>query len=401
MLLSSSSSSAPSLPVIKMNYFAIFILLFVCLNCEAVDSNLACQVYDAKAKSLEKTCGSCTATQLTVDAATLEYLKFSNCDSAEVLNTTKLYPNIRELDISNSNYSTIDWFNTRLFNLKFLNASHNRIENITNFLRNAPHVTAVDLSHNLLRSITIESFGTLNELIDINLANNLIQHINSNAFSKISTNLEHIDLSNNNLVGIPELPTCQKLRILHLEENTIKNFTCQRIPWRDTFSALYLSWSYVERFDGSPEHCKRFRVVLDSDVEGILRTTNGSTVTYELQCNQHSFRKLRSFRAGRDVFHNVETLIETFDSVLSELDVSGNAINRWDQVNWKRFTDLRKLALSNTQLHTFNLDMLGGAPNLESIDISDNQLDQLDGLGTLKQFQHLKEVKFILQFLPS
>lgn len=397
--LSASSSLSP--PLIKMKYLAILILLLVCLYCEA-NENSVCQVYDAKTKSLEKYCGgslpsNCSAASASAgsqpinDAASLENLKFQKCDSADVLNTTKLYPNIRTLDISNSDYNTIDWLNVQLNNLMHLNASHNKIENITNLLHQfVPHIKTMDLSHNKLHTITIDSFGTLNELIDINLSNNLLQHINADAFSKIATNLEHIDLSNNNLVGIPELPACKKLRILHLEENTIKNFTCQRIPWRESLSAIYLSWTYVERFDGS-EHCtdKEFRVIWNGDEEGILRTTNGSTVTYELHCNQQSFRNLRSFRAGRNAFVNIVTLIGSFDSTLNELDVSGNAIGQWDQMELKRFNDLRKLALRDTQLKYFNLDMIESARFLQSLDISNNHLDQVQSISTLRIFGYL------------
>lgn len=380
-----------------MKHFAIFILLFVCLRCEASD-NLVCQVYDAKSKSLEKYCGgslpyNCSAVASAIDASQLESLKFRECDIAVVLNTAKLYPNIRTLDISNSQYNTIDWLNIQLNNLEHLNASRNQIENITNLLEHAPRIRKIDLSHNKLQTITIDSFGTLNELIDLNLSGNLLEHINANAFSKIAANLEHINLSNNNLFGIPELPACKKLRILHLEKNTIKNFTCQRIPWRESLSAIYLSWTYVEQFDGD-EHCmdKRFRVIWNGDEEGILRTTNGSSVTYELHCNQESFRNLHSFRAGRNAFINVVALIGSFGSTLNELDVSGNVIGPWDQTELKRFINLSKLALSDTHLESFDLSMIEEAKHLQSLDISNNRLAQVQSISSLNRFENLTEL---------
>lgn len=378
-----------------MNYSAIFILLSVCLYCEA-NNNLVCKVYDSKTRTLENYCGGrlpadCSATALAVDDA-VDNLIFRKCDSVQVLNTTKYYPNIHMLDVSHSGYNNIDWFNIPLLNLKIFNASHNEIENITNLLQNAPRVIDIDISFNRLRIVTNESFGTLNDLIDINLSNNWLQHINPDAFAKISTNLEHIDLSNNDIVGVPELTHCAKLRILHLEDNVIRNFTCQRIPWRDTLSAIYLSWRYVVRFDGSPEHCKQFRVIWDAESEGILRTANESIITYELHCNQHSFENLRSFRAGHNVFLNVDALIESFHSKLNELDVSGNAVTKLYPMDFKRFTDLRKLALSDTKLHTFDLDVFSGARYLQSLDISNNGLSYIHNLELLRTFSQLKEL---------
>lgn len=393
-----------------MKYLAIFILLFVCLYCEA-NADLVCQVYDEKTKTLEKYCdGSFKGTlpyncstaaaaasgQPSIVASFVEKLKLIGCGSAEVLKTTKLYRNIRVLDISQSGYQHLEWMSlmTQLNNLKLFNASHNEIENLTDLLHSALHVNEIDLSFNKIRTISMDAFGTLNKLISIDLSNNNIQHINSNGFSKICTNLQHIDLSQNWLVGIPELPACKKLQILHLEENTIKNFTCQRIPWRDTLSAVYLSWTYVERFDGN-EHCdgKQFRVIWDGDNEGILRTTNGSIITYELHCNQQSFRNLRSFSAGRSAFGNITYLMRSFDSQLRELDVSNNVIGMWDQAELKTFVNLRKLVLSGTRLAHFNMEMIEGARYLESLDISDNPT--MDGgvqsISTLKTFRHLKE----------
>lgn len=376
-----------------MKCLAIFTLLFVRLHCEA-NNNLVCKKYDSETKTLENYCGGplpadCLTTALAIDA-TVENLKFRYCDSAVVLNTTKFYPNILKLDISCSEYSNIDWFNVPLMHLKMFDASNNSIRNIKNLLQTAPRVIDIDLSFNQLTIIESDSFGTLNDLIDINLSSNWLQHINPNGFAKISANLEHIDLRNNSLVGIPELPNCNKLRILHLEDNAIKNFTCQRISWRDTLSAIYLSWANVEQFDGSSEHCKRFRVILDADKDGILRTSNESVITYELLCNQNSFQNVKRFRAGHNKFQNIYALFDSFGAELHELDVSGNSLAKLYQKVFKKFVQLQKLALSDTQLHSFDLKTIQNPNRLELLDLSNNCLDQIQNLGWLDKFVELK-----------
>lgn len=389
-----------------MRVFTIFSLLLVCLYGKASEIELVCQVYDAATNSLEKYCGrhlpqNCSASPPSIDPLLIKKLKFHRCNSTEVLNAAKRYKNVRVLDVSNGQYSTLDWFNTPLNRLKIFNASHNQIENITDLLAHAPYVRSIDLSHNKLRSISIDNFALLNDLSSINLSFNSLEHINSNGFSKISVSLEHIDLSNNQLVGIPEFLICKKLRVVHLEENTIKNFTYQRInAWHETLTAIYLSWTYVERFygvGGGGTHGtdnvaakQRFRVIWDGDSEGIIRTTNGSTITYELHCNQQSFRNLRTFIAGHSTFINVIDLIRSFDEKLIELDVSGNVIGKWDQLELKRFIHLERLVLSDTRLAQFNLAMIENAQNLGVLDISNNNLDQLHNLMVLSRFPHLK-----------
>lgn len=59
------------------------------------------------------------------------------------------------------------------------------------------------MSHTKLRSVSIEYFAMLNDLSSLNLSFNFLAHITPNGFSNISVRLEHIDLSNNELVGIP------------------------------------------------------------------------------------------------------------------------------------------------------------------------------------------------------
>lgn len=88
---------------------------------------------------------NCSASPPSIDPLSVEKLNFHGCDSDEVLNSTKFHKNIRDLDVSNSKYNTFDWFNAPLDNLKFFDASHNPIENITenitDFLANALYVT--------------------------------------------------------------------------------------------------------------------------------------------------------------------------------------------------------------------------------------------------------------------
>lgn len=375
-----------------MRCLALFVLFTVSV-CGA--NNLECQLFDESTKSLERYCGifkgilpiNCSKDP-SIDASVVKQLKLNGCDSEIVLDAIKTYKNVRVLDISQSGYKSLEWLNLELESLMVLNASYNEISNISKLIQNAPYVNVIDLSHNKLTTINQASFGRLDSLLKIDFSHNLLEHINFDFFAA-SINLEFIDLSNNNFLGLPGFPQSSKLKTIHLEENTIKNFTCQRVPWESSVS-VFLSWNYVELFNGH-KYCegKHLRIVRDADDEGIFSTAEG---TYELHCNDQSFRNLRYFRAGRNSFMNVIDVINSLDRPLSTLDLSGNVIDKLDLNTFKRFINLHELSLSDTKLVHFDFGMVQSEKSLQSLDISYNNLKRLNNLALLRNFVELKKL---------
>lgn len=372
---------------------AILLVLFAISACQA--NNLVCQLFDVNSKSLEKYCGlfkgilpvNCAKDQ-NIDPSEVKQLKLNGCDSVIVSEAIKKYSNVRVLDISDSNYKTLDWLDLQLEYLQILNASHNEISNITKLLQHVPSINEVDLSHNKFQTLTWTSFGQLDTLTKLDLSHNLLEHINSDIFFA-SINLEFVDLSNNNFLSLPEFPHTGKLKTIHLEENTIKNFTCQRIPWMSSVS-VHLSWTYVELFDGH-DYCdgKQLRATWNSDNEGIFTSSDGN---FELHYNAQSFRNLRYFRAGRNAFSNAIDILSSFGEQLSHLDLAGNFLGHLDINTFKKFVNLNELSLSDTKLVHFDFGMLQSDTTLKSLDISYNHLKRLNNIALLKNFVQLKEL---------
>lgn len=373
---------------------AILLVLFVISSCQA-NNNLVCRLFDESSKSLEKYCGlfkgilpiNCAKDQK-IDPSEVKRLKLNGCDSVIVSEAIKKYSNVRVLDISDSGYKTLDWLDLQLESLQIFNASHNEISNITKLLHKVPSINEVDLSHNKFKTLAWTSFGQLDTLTKLDLSHNLLEHINPDIFFA-SINLESVDLSNNNFLSLPEFPHSGKLKTIHLEENTIKNFTCQRIPWMSSVS-VHLSWTYVELFDGH-DYCdgKELRVTWNRDDEGIFTTADGQ---FELHCNGQSFRNVHYFRAGHNAFSNVIDILNSFDEPLSHLDLAGNYLGQLDINTLKKFANLNELSLSDTKLVYFDFGMLKSDRTLKSLDISYNHLKRLNNMALLKNFVQLKEL---------
>lgn len=363
------------------------LVLFAISKCDAND--FLCQIFNENSKSVEKYCGlfngvlpnKCSK-DLNIEPSDVNRLKLNGCNSAIVVDAQKNYNNLLVLDISASGYNTLDWINLRLEYLQIFNASYNEIPNITTLFLYTPNINEIDLSHNKLKKLNSTSFGQLNTLVKINLSYNNLEHINFDVFAA-ATNLESIDLSNNNFFSLPEFSHNGKLTTIHLEENMIKNFTCQRIPWMRSIS-VYLSWTYIKMFDGH-EHCKekQLRVVWNNDVEGIFGTQNGS---YELHYNSQSFHNIRYFKAGRNSFSNAMELLNSFDEPLLQLDLTGNHLEQLEINSFQKFTNLTELHLSNTSLVQFDFDMLTCEQSLKSLDISYNPMINFNNISHLKRF---------------
>lgn len=78
----------------------------------------------------------------------------------------------------------------------------------------------LDLSQNRIRDITRESFGSLTDLKYLYIFDNMLNHIDDDAFSQL-VNLEALDLSGNGLLEVPpEIFSLPLLRNLYLADNS-------------------------------------------------------------------------------------------------------------------------------------------------------------------------------------
>lgn len=358
---------------------SVIFVLFTLSLCEA--SSLWCQLFDKNSKSLEQYCKNFTGTVsedcseqiLSVDPDEVNQLKIGGCDQNTVNDAIKTFENIHVLDISNSEYDSLNWLNLKLYKLRTFNASHNKLTNIPVwFLKNAPKVSEIDLSHNQLAGIDLEAFQRAKKLVKIHLSYNRLHTSEPESFG-LATNLEYIDLKNNRFYDVPVLYNNKHLKELHLEENPIRNFSCSYMERMGSIS-LYVSWKSVTHFSGAPScHGKQFHVVRDGDFEGVSMTSDGKHV---LHCQEQNFELLHNFTAGRNSFENIAEILPCFSPAMKSMSLSNNFVGALNSTAFKLLPNLNRLSLSNTNLTEFNLNVLLYQNEMLELDISNNNLKE-------------------------
>ncbi|KAL6651512.1 hypothetical protein ACP70R_010437 [Stipagrostis hirtigluma subsp. patula] len=187
--------------------------------------------------------------------ASLEVINLHGCNIYGTLQSTALrnLKNLREVDLSDNQLSgSIPASLSELSHLEYLDLSGNILQNMTAF-RNLKNLRKVHLSGNQLRGSIPASLFELPRLEHLDLSGNLLQgHIPMSSSSNISSSLQTLKLSANNLNGTFDffwLRNCTMLKKIDLSGNTDLAIDVKfhgRVP-PFQLKTLLLSWCKLDR----------------------------------------------------------------------------------------------------------------------------------------------------------
>lgn len=392
------------------NSIILVLVIIVVVSCDAIASDLLCQIYDKSRRSLEQYCHNynailpemCADQTGEIDRDDVLHLKLGGCDPDHfVANAIKAYDRIRTLDLSHSAYTSLDWLDLRLPHLERFNASNNEISSAPPWLfRNARRIIEIDLSHNKLATIDRDAFQAAKRLTKIHLRYNRLQENERDSFG-VAQRLQYLDLKGNRYAVVPILSKNQHLTELHLEENPIRSFSCRyfdamNVGEDDDKSdglSVHLSWKNVTLFDGHPECSgRKMSIVSNSSMQGVLFTANGHRV---LHCGgRHTFEMLRNFTAGKESFENVTDILPCLGAALETINLSDNHVNKLNETILSAFAKLKRIALRNTNLTEFNFNWFVHQQEINELNISANNLTQLENYALLngRQWEKLRDL---------
>ncbi|XP_032428895.1 podocan isoform X2 [Xiphophorus hellerii] len=262
----------------------------------------------------------------------------------------------------------------------------------SNFLRVVPSnlpssLLRLHLKSNRLEKIPAGAFEDLRNLRELYLQNNLLTNdgMDNETFSQLS-NLEYLDLSNNNLSVVPMgLP--RNLVLLHLEKNAIRSIpgdaliSVRNIEYLllhnnklrsrsihpmafqglKKLHTLHLYNNLLERVPrGLPRRAKTL-MLLHNFVSEIGR--NDLSLLYTLTELNLSYNKLTNTKIHRDAFRKLR--------ILETLDLSGNALHA---IPLGLPHSLKVLEIKNNQLSAIPYGALAGMQKLQKLILSDNKL---------------------------
>lgn len=169
--------------------------------------------------------------------------------------------NLESLDLSHNKLTNLmSRTFSALHSLKILSLSHNAIENLEGEIFSLPKLQTLDVSFNSILQIGLKVFDKAHNLRILNVSNNIIAKIDDykiasletldlscnnnvtvdpNAFTSLKS-LKWLSLASNKLEEVPpKVEMLAELRVLHLEENAIKDLG-------DSVKKLRLEEFYVQ-----------------------------------------------------------------------------------------------------------------------------------------------------------
>lgn len=353
-----------------------------------------CYKFNDGQNALEINCNdthvkNCTSSewQSIIELEQVFHLKMTHCSQESVQNTVKLASNLISIEISSSNYETLDSLHLIQHQLQATNASHNNFTQIPHdFFHQTLNIIELDFSYNFLERIESSAFNGASNLQRIHLSHNQIAFLADDAFTNL-TRLQFVNLNGNQCHWIDMFRNNKQMRHLLIANNPIFNFDCNHFLKMSAIT-VEISWQDIRYFQ---TNC------LGNQFNVFLNHTNHSDAILpaqrEIYCNEQSFKSIQQFSAGRNKFENIGKMLQCFGgSALKEIDLSGNFVGIINRTVFSRFTNLEWISLSDTILLDFDFGMLDAQhTKLERLDVSSNNLMNLHQPNAIRNFRQLKQ----------
>lgn len=168
-----------------------------------------------------------------------------------------------------------------------------------------------------------------------------------------------------------------------------KNLPCQ------LFDANLKSLEkYCENYNGFvPENCSSATNFMESSHVTQLKIQGcDSEIILD---NAMNFRNVRIFdisRSENSPFVNATNVMEFLSSSIWDINLSGNFVGKLNDKTFEIFIRLGRLSLSNTMLTNFDFGIIKNPRNLWTLDISHNNLKNMNNISLLNSFSNLREL---------
>ncbi|XP_036378244.1 transforming growth factor beta activator LRRC33 [Megalops cyprinoides] len=259
-----------------------------------------------------------------------------------------------------------------LCQLKELNLERNLLFEIDGAFDNLQKLQRLNLAYNGLPCLV--GFQ-LTQLVELNASNNMIEWFISNQDVEETFNLETLDLSNNNLLFFPFLPTRSRIQKLLLSNNRMSFYE----HLADNTSP---NWTTSVQFFNLMGNVTNVTAKLwDETLHGGISTLNlldltGNQVGYLPQGFLNKMPSLSRLKLRTNCLESLEISPEELPTSLYELDVSNNRLTEL-QANLsslRELSNLTNLNLSLNSLQSLPPRLFSNLPSLNTVDLSYNSV---------------------------
>ncbi|XP_068140988.1 protein phosphatase PHLPP-like protein [Drosophila tropicalis] len=319
--------------------------------------------------------------ELIINGTNLQKL-YADHNSLHSISTTNAHPvpmKLIHIDISNNLFSDLPNWIGACASLCSLDASYNRIINVTGLLRNycIKDLQTLNLSHNEIQKI--ESLpDALSSLKDLSIQSNDLQNLPDNFFAVTHTQLQTLNASCNKLNGLPRYEQNNNAALvnLYLAGNQLNDSIFEPLLNAGKVKCLHLQYN---RIGTLPPECLRNW----SDLEILVLSGN---MLQQLPEQVATLTQLRVLRCCNNLLLSTPQLAKL--GKLKVLDLSHNHLDRVNLLSLVPSRNLKYLDLSgNLQLQVdeqqFKVCQTQSQRHWSFIDVSGNNRAALP-TGTMR-----------------
>ncbi|XP_055301873.1 leucine-rich repeat-containing G-protein coupled receptor 5-like [Sitodiplosis mosellana] len=270
-----------------------------------------------------------------------------------------------KIDVSSLNISELGFSSDKLESVKVFTASYNHlVEKDVSVSDRMPNLIEIDLSSNNIKRISKCHFNQNNDLQSLNLAHNLIAHLDNGAFANLSK-LKRIDLSHNKIQSISEqlLKENKLLEFLDIRNNPMESFSFKIFSREAGVVKVHLPANKITNLD-------------------IDRPNDFNDDEY--------FENIKTFRASGNQLKNVSEILKRFGRTLQVLSLTNSVIGTLSKDMLEKFNDLKEFTMTHANISMIEVNAFLYQTKIEKLDLSCNELIEVDATIFCKKFFNLK-----------
>jgi Leucine-rich repeat (LRR) protein len=309
----------------------------------------------------------------------LNKLKYLNLDSNQIstLKNIQFNSKLEKLSICFNLITNLNELNSS--SLKYLNVSNNRLQEIDFKNTFLPNLEYLDLSQNRLISIKNESFLNMDKLKHLNLSHNKLDL--ESGFNNISyfygqSLLGTLDLSFNEIKYLDSNRTFQylnSLKYLNLSNNRLNSLDAFIFGFLYNLSDLHLASNNISFINGRCFFNLR-------NLKKLVLSNNQINSTDFLQLNKNDLYNLEYLDLEENKITLIhETLFQSF-VYLFHLNLNSNPIKSIHGNTFKSLKLLKTLRVSNTKIDSLFLNSNLKELDLSYLNVSISNIEQLTNI---------------------